>query len=474
MSGVENSTPLVAVMLLGWIPAVLVVFGLMRSRRRAVIAAFLFAWLFLPIAEYEIKLFPEFNKTTATNIGVLCAVLLFDSERLFRFRPKWFDLPVVVLCFCPVISSLTNGLGAYNGFSDAFKEVVVWGVPYFVGRLYLDDVHAFRELAIAIFISGLVYVPLCLYEIRFSPQLHRVVYGYHQHDFAQVLRWGGYRPMVFLDHGLLVGMWMTAASICGFWLWLTKSLRQILGVPVGVLLAVLMGTTVLCKSTLAVLLLFVGVCALLIVRYFRRGWPITAIAAVSVAYVFLRALGLWQGSELVDAADRMFGGPRAQSLETRIENENLLAERARQQAVFGWSGWGRSRIKDERGRDISITDSLWIIKFGTNGLVGMTAFLAVLGLPVVLARRRVPPAFWLHPAAAPTLAVTTVLALWMVDLSLNAGIVPLFVAMAGGLVGIKQVVAAQPAPVTPARSSHPDLVSRRRDAVRGRTTQSDP
>src|SRR5438128_3480108 len=31
-------------------------------------------------------------------------------------------------------------------------------------------------------------------------------------DFSQTKRWGGYRPVVFLDHGLAVGMWMLLAD----------------------------------------------------------------------------------------------------------------------------------------------------------------------------------------------------------------------------------------------------------------------
>src|SRR5256885_7505918 len=81
-------------------------------------------------------------------------------------------------------------------------------------------------------IAGVIYVPLCLFECAISPQLHFMTFGFYQHDFNQVIRMGGYRPMVFLQHGLAVGMLMTASSICGFWLWWTGSLKSLFGVPV--------------------------------------------------------------------------------------------------------------------------------------------------------------------------------------------------------------------------------------------------
>ena len=37
-----------------------------------------------------------------------------------------------------------------------------------------------------------------------SPQLHFMTYGFYQHEFTQVVRMGGYRPMVFLQHGIAV------------------------------------------------------------------------------------------------------------------------------------------------------------------------------------------------------------------------------------------------------------------------------
>ena len=67
-----------------------------------------------------------------------------------------------------------------------------------------NDPASQRTLLISIFIGGLLYVPLCLFEIRMSPQLHKLVYGFHQHIFAQTFRFEGWRPTVFLQHGLAV------------------------------------------------------------------------------------------------------------------------------------------------------------------------------------------------------------------------------------------------------------------------------
>ena len=94
-----------------------------------------------------------------------------------------------------------------------------------MGRAYFGDFKGLRELATVLFIGGLIYIPLCLYEIRMSPQLHNTIYGFYQHDFVQTMRAGGWRPTVFLQHGLAVGLFMSVTSLIGAWLWYSMPSR---------------------------------------------------------------------------------------------------------------------------------------------------------------------------------------------------------------------------------------------------------
>ncbi len=41
---------------------------------------------------------------------------------------------MAVWCACPIASSLTNGLGLYDGLSASFGRFVMWGLPYLLGR----------------------------------------------------------------------------------------------------------------------------------------------------------------------------------------------------------------------------------------------------------------------------------------------------------------------------------------------------
>lgn len=431
-----EATFLVPVVMFGW-PLVLLALFLMLPSRRAVITGLIVAWLFLPVVEYEFKGIPEYNKMTATSLSLFLATLLFEPNRVLAFRPKWIDLPIVVLCLCPVASSLTNGLGFYDGMSESNAQVIRWGLPYFLGRVYFNDYESMRELAFGIFIGGLVYLPFCWFEMKMSPQLHRIVYGYHQHGFMQTIRYGGYRPMVFLQHGLMAGMWMVTATLCGLALWKSGVVRHIRGIPMWAFVGVLFVTTIMCRSSGAIVLLAVGLTAFTMVRYLRTSVALAVLAAVCILYITVRASGMWDGAQLVEMTRSVFGPARAQSVETRFYNEEALAARARQQALFGWGGWGRSRIHDERGRDITITDSLWIITLGTNGALGVGALLAVTLLPPLLLHRKAPTPWWIHPVVAPVACMAVVVTLWMVDNLLNAMFNPVYVVMLGGLAGLR-------------------------------------
>src|SRR5204863_66271 len=67
-------------------------------------------------------------------------------------------------------------------------------------------------------VGGLIYSVLILWEVRMSPQLHATVYGAspRQADFAQAIRWGGYRPIVFMPHGLAVALFICNTVMAAF------------------------------------------------------------------------------------------------------------------------------------------------------------------------------------------------------------------------------------------------------------------
>jgi len=433
---VTYSSPIALAAILAWVPLVLTLFVAL-SPRRAVLAAFIGSWLFLPVVGYQVPFFPDITKTMVTSLTVLLGCAIFDSGRLLSFRPRWFDIPMAIWCLTPFASSLANGLGPHDGASAVVERIIAWGVPYFIGRVYFTDLAALRDLAIAIAIGGVLYLPLVLLEARVSPQLHRWIYGYHQHSFAQTKRFGGYRPTVFMQHGLMVALWMTGAALCALALERAKSARNVLSVPLVFLWPALIVATVICKSVNAWFGLAAGAGAIGSNRLLKTSLPVLALVAAAPLYMGLRVGGAWSGEGAVQLVALAINDEKAQSLQTRFDNEDMLIAKAMQRPAFGWGRWGRYRVTDEHGRDISVTDGLWIIALGQTGVVGLASLTAVILLPVLLFRRRFHPRLWPSRAVAPAAVLGLLLTLYMIDSLLNAMVNPIYCMMAGGLIALR-------------------------------------
>ncbi len=426
--------------LYGFLPFVALVFAFL-SPTRAVLVSYLAGWLFLPVASIELLGVFDYSKDTAVPLVIFLAVVLFDSRRVLSFRLRAFDLPMLVLCAAPLASSLSNGLGWYDGISGMSYQTIMWGLPYLTGRLYFTSSEGLRQLAVGVLIGGLIYVPLCLWELRMSPQLHHIVYGFHQHSFLQTVRGGGYRPMVFLNHGLMLGLWMSAASLVGLALWATGVQRRVLGLPSGLAAALLVVTTVLCNSFGSLILLIGGILLLVLLRKTRSSVPMAALLCVPLVYVGARVSGDWSGEGLVTLVSQV-NAERAHSLSVRLEAEEELRVRALEQPIFGWAGWDRSfgtrtsDVRDSRQGERVLVDSLWIIVFGRYGFVGLGAVLLALLLPVVALWRRWPPRLWTQPGAAVPWVLAVVLTLFAVDNLFNDMLNPVYLLIAGGLCGL--------------------------------------
>lgn len=447
-------TFLVPIALFGYVPICILVFALLRPRT-AVIVCMLVGWLFLPVTGFKLPGLPDYTKHSAIAVSCLVAALFFDPKALFRFRPHWIDLPVLIWCLVPIASSVTNGLGLYDGMSESLTQIMRWGMPYFLGRLYFADAASLRALGIAIVAISLFYLVLCLWEMRFSPQLHRMLYGFHPTDFRQQMRWGGFRPMVFIGHGLGIAKWYTVALLWAAWLWRSHSVKRIALVPVGLTVGLMIVGLFVSRAVSGLALAGAGLATIWLV-YMRRGtWPVLLLCLLPMGYIAGRCADIFPVEPLISAASAI-SEERAQSLQFRIDNEDILIEKAMRRPVFGWAGWGRSRVYDANGKDVSITDGLWVIALGKNGLVGVTSLMLVFLLPTWLTARRLPGALWGHPLHGAAGAAAMTLLLVAINALPNAPYDPVTAAMAGGLAGlVQQLRPTRPLQKTPTRRGPP-------------------
>jgi hypothetical protein len=422
--------------LYGCIPMVLYFFSKYKPERAAIIC-FFGALMFLPMEKLDIPLI-LYNKMTATAIGVMIAIKMYDPEKLETDALHPVDIPMVLWCLSGFLASVANGLGPKDGLQEVFNTFTTWGIPYIVGRLYFSNAGGIKLLCTSIIAAGLVYTPFVLFELKMSPQAHRIVYGYMQHSFAQVMRGGGYRPMVFMEHGIMLGTWISMAALVGMWCTLTKVFpKKMWHAPTVLLATVVLGTAVACKSSGAIALCLMGFVVLVITARLKIGLLVWVLLLIPPAYVGTRATGYWDGQNLVDFIAEKFSADRAESLAFRFDNENILVEKALARPLFGWGGWGRSRVYDEEsGDDLSTTDGFWIIVLGTRGCFGLFSVTLVLILPMLLFLLKCPPRLWGKPEFAPTAVISFIPLLFMIDCLLNGMVNQAYIIFAGGTSGM--------------------------------------
>jgi hypothetical protein len=464
--------PLVDPALYAWFPVTLFLFWKLPPHR-ALILAVMLGQMFLPeiqmakvsdqAPEPKVFLILKMTKPNVICFTALLGAMIFDLPRLLTFRPRWFDLPVVVWCLMPFVSDLGVGVGTYESFAAMRDQTLTWGVPYFLGRVYFNNLENFRDLGVAMVLGGLIYVPLCLYEAKLFPRLHLNLYGFFPGDPNESIRMGGYRPVVFMTHGLATMLWMVAVTLMASWLWWTGAVsrcpwwlpgrRPPRMVAVVVLLLV---TTVLGRSTGALAVGLVGLLGLLQLRWLR--WPVllAALFVASPLYMVGRISGEFTGREITGLVKSNVDEGRAGSFEFRLINEDKLIPRAQQRIWIGWGDTGLSNKIERRKKtddDKAVTDGKWIIAFGCFGLVGLTALWTAMLLPAARFLLSFPTRWWSHPALAAPVAAAVILIIYMVDSISNAMDNAVFLLLAGGLAGLAGVRLTLPSPAAaePAR-----------------------
>ena len=314
---------------------------------------------------------------------------------------------------------------------DAFSSAMVAGMsllPLLLARKYLGHPDAHRRLLIIIAGCGILYAFLALIEIRLSPQLSNWVYGVSVRDWAQQKREGGFRPVIFLEHSLWLGIFLATATIAAFAVWRTKISQQHKRFMFGA--GLLLVTVVLSKTLGALMITLVLLPVILMLNARQQMLAAAIIGGVVVTYPLLRSADLVPVDKVVGFAMKI-SPERAGSLQYRLNNEDILLEKAMQRPALGWGGWGRPRVYNEKGEDDSTTDGRWVISIGLGGFARYFAEFGLLTLPMILLalrKRR-------YEITLITSSLCIVLCANLVDLIPNAGLTMVTWLMAGALIG---------------------------------------
>lgn len=369
-----------------------VTFLLMRKYGigKGALLALLTSYMFLPARmSIEISGLPDLDRFLITILTIIVYMLFSGSLSSLNLLSRVYKVLLFILVLSPIFTALSNqerylflpGLTLYDGISSSITTLLNF-FPFFIGATYFREenqqIYLFKTFAIATF----VYAFLALYEIRMSPQLHSMIYGYFPHAWGQQYRDGGFRAVVFMGHGLLVAMFLALGVTV--WTCMFKLKVKVFRFKTGSGLLVVFLTLLLSKSLAALLY---GLLAFVAIKFFsprKINLVSVLIAIVFVTYPILSATKIFPHQDLVELAASV-SADRAGSLQYRFDNEHILLEHANEKPWFGWGDWGRNRVFDpETGQDISTTDGAWIISIGVSGWIGFLSTFLFMIIPIWL------------------------------------------------------------------------------------------
>lgn len=337
--------------------------------------------MFLPSAmSVDLPLLPPLDKTSIPAITTLLLVWMKGAPTHPRRQSLLVYLLALGYVVSPILTAYDNsyelqtgklsipGFYLLDGLKYAGRNLIALA-PFYIGSRILHTQHGRMLLLKTIPTAMLLYSLAMLFELRMSPQLHTWVYGYFPNDsFSQQMRDGGFRPVVFFQHGLALAFFTALTLIASLVLIRTKT--RIFQLPAGGVAAYFAGLLILCKSLGP---LGYGILSAPLVLLTRpRTWVLACLPVLLMvtAYPVLRANDM-APTQLVSAVATAISPARSTSFNVRVKNEEMLLKKADEKEAFGWGTWGRNRIFDkDTGQDISITDGGWILQFGQFGWLG--------------------------------------------------------------------------------------------------------
>jgi len=409
--------------------------------------------MFLPVkTAVDLPMIPVMGKDSIPVVSALVGCWLIKEKKISYFKELGnIKYLVILFLIVPFITaslnsdSITKGgyflpsLTYYDGLSATINQFLLIS-PFFIGRQFFRTYSDQLAMLKLIVVAGLFYSILMLFEVRLSPQLHTWVYGYFPHSFGQQMREGGFRPVVFMGHGLLVAFFTVIVLIASSALWINRiKVRQFSPKLVSSYMLVVL---VLCKSIAS---LFYGVIGLAMVILTKPKLQLRAtviLVCLALFYPTMSIIKIFPHQWIVNTAE-LISPERAQSLNFRFENENILLTHGRERFFFGWGGWGRNRVyNEESGRDETVTDGRWIITFGQFGIFGFIAEFGLLAITVFQANKAL-RLLKSKPERNLLAAHALLVGVIMIDQLPNASLAPWLWLIAGILLGRSGAILAE-------------------------------
>jgi hypothetical protein len=394
-----------------WIPIAALIFAQSQPRRAGFIVVVVGTMVLPELVAVDPPILPPINKHVLSCALAFVGFFLTARTRFERMRLlRGVQLYFVIMALCNVGTAMTNpesyvfgGKLAWEGgprypvvivpplkqtefIAMGIEDTFRYLIPFAVGQLLVQS----REDAVA-FLKGyafacVLYVPLMLWEGLMSPQLHRIVYGYHSLDFGHNIRGTGFKPVVFTSSGLGLAMLQFVGLTAALGLHrLRVPVRPVLSA--GLAAAIIFFALSVSRNVGVMIYAAVAVPVLLFTGVGTQIRLAVVLATIFVTFPISRAKDWFPADDIIAYAESK-SPERAQSLAMRFDNETLLIQHTQEKPLWGWGSFGRNRKYDpDTGRDITVTDGEWGIHYSVRGGIGVVSWFWMMALPVFWAWR---------------------------------------------------------------------------------------
>ncbi len=379
--------PVICLLIFTWLP-----------RHRAAILCYLVGVLCLPAANgLVIPGLPHFTRKTLPAVGVLVAAMLINrwpwkGARLDGVSKGLLalimlsNIPRVWANVDPMIfpNTVVPGLTPPWLVTFIVEDTLTLVVPLLIGLGVGRQISHTQDMLRIWLKVGLLYMVLAAIEVRMSPQVHVWVYGYFQHSFAQMVRYGGYRPIVFMEHALELALFTATCLL--FALIGSKTRVRVWGIPAGFTLWLFVPMLIASKSFGAMLYGAAGLLFLYVASPNVRSSVAKWTAVVVLTLPITRLLDWIPTDSLVEFASDI-DAERASSLWFRLNNEDRMLDKVAERAWTGWGGFDRIQAYDQWGAKLSILDGSWVIELLSGGIPRFFGVFGLLAWPIFKAAR---------------------------------------------------------------------------------------
>ena len=295
-------------------PLVAVLMFAAQPPARALAGAVIVGYLLLPErVVVDFPMIPAIDKVLMINLtaAAVTALALRRQRQIAgpdtappAGRARWlFGALIALTLATPFLTVLTNGepviagplyipgMRLYDAVSLMMSAAIAI-VPFVLGMRVLGSPEAQTDLLRVLVLAACAYACLVLFEVRMSPQLSNWIYGFFPHSFFQHMRGGGFRPVVFLHHGLWLGIFLCMAVLGACTLWRQALRDRVRAAPWLVAMLWLALTLVLSRNLGATALMLLFAPVILFAPPRLQVLVAAAFAAAVLTYPMLRGAGL--------------------------------------------------------------------------------------------------------------------------------------------------------------------------------------